>query len=208
VTLYDLIAILTLLVSGVIGFVRGATREVVTVVAFIVAVALAVLSLRVSGGLARHAIHPPVLANAVAVLVVFTIVYVLLKLAGARLTQRVRTTEALSVLDRAIGVGFGLVRALVLLGVFYLVFNAATPPERVPHWIKDAALYPLSGASGHVLMAMAHQGSAVANTAGPVLEKAVKEGVSDRAKAPPSAQGRGYGENSRKQMDELVEKTR
>ncbi|MEJ0067131.1 MAG: hypothetical protein WDM85_18385 [Caulobacteraceae bacterium] len=53
-----------------------------------------------------------------------------------------------------VGVGFGLLRGLILLGVFYLVFHAATPPERVPHWIKDAALYPLAGFAGNALMGL------------------------------------------------------
>ncbi len=207
-TLFDLIAILTILVSGVVGFVRGATREVITVVAFVAAVAIAVLSLRFTGALARHAIHPAVLGNAAAVVAVFALAYVLIRLAGSKLTRKVQTTRALTTADRAVGVGFGLVRAVVLLGVFYLVFNAATPPERVPRWIKDAALYPLCESAGHVLMAMAHQGSAVADTAGPVLENAVKDGATERPRSKPAGRDRGYGESSRKRMDELVEKAR
>ena len=215
-TLFDLIAILIILVSGTVGYVRGAAREVITVLAFILAVVVAVIGLRVSGPIARHAIHPGFLANAVAILVVFAAVYMLLRLLGSGFTRRLHEAESFGALDKLVGVGFGLLRALVLLGVFYLVFNAATPSERMPHWIKGGVLYPLSAASGHVLMALAPKGSAVADKVAPVLERAVRDGDSDqppsskpkpRAKAPTST-GPGYDEQSRAGVDALVEKSR
>jgi len=54
----------------------------------------------------------------------------------------------MGMLDRAVGTGFGLVRALVLLGGFSLLFNMATPRETAPGWVTGAVLYPLTEASG------------------------------------------------------------
>ena len=48
-TLFDFIAILILAVSGIVGFVRGATREVMTVLAFILAVLISIFALRFTG---------------------------------------------------------------------------------------------------------------------------------------------------------------
>jgi membrane protein required for colicin V production len=206
VTLFDFIAIVVLLASGAIGFVRGAAREVITVAAFVIAVVIALLALRFSGPVARHAVHPAVLANALAILLVFVLAYVLLRIAGAQVARGIQKTEALGTADRTIGVGFGLVRALVLMGVFYLAFNAATPADRVPQWIKSAKLYPVAGASGRVLMKLEPEGSAMASKVTPVLESAVKDGSTG---APPSSgRGSGYDDSSRKGVDELVEKNR
>ncbi len=207
-TLFDLITILILAASGAIGFARGAAQEVITVISFIIAVVVAVFSLRISAPIARHSVHPDVLANAVAILVVFAIVYGLLRWGGSSLTRGIHSAEALGTLDRVVGVGFGLVRGLVLLGVFFLVFNQATPAERVPNWIKNAAFFPLSAASGHMLMALAPQGAAVANKVGPALENAVREGTPDSAGKPADSPGPGYDEKSRAGVDALVEKTR
>ena len=207
-TLFDFIAILIILVSCVVGFIRGAAREVISIIALVVAVALAVLSLHFSGPIARHAIHPNVLANSVAILVVFILAYILLKVLGSGLARRVQNTEALGGVDRVVGGVFGLLRALVVLGVFYLAFNAATPAERVPHWIKDARLYPLAAASDHVLMALEPEGSAIAGKVAPALVGAVRDGGTDKTKAPTSGTGVGYDEQSRKSVDNLVEKTR
>lgn len=201
-TLFDFIVVLILAVSALVGFVRGATREVVTVLAFILAVLVSLLALRFSGPLFRGAIDPDWAANGLAILVVFAAAYILLRVAGGAMTRGVHSTRALGTLDRAVGVGFGLIRGLVLLGVFNLAFNAATPAERVPRWIKDAALYPLSSFSARLLIALAPQGSAVAGRVAPVLEKAVKDGSRDRPA------GKGYDGRSREDMDALVEEQR
>ncbi len=207
-TLFDIIAVLILVVSAVMGFVRGAAREVFTVAAFILAVVIAVLSLRFTGAMARHALHPNVLANAVAILGVFIVAYILLKVLSSGLVKRIHEAEALGGIDRTLGAVVGLVRALAVLGVFYLVFNAATPSERVPSWIKDAKLYPVAGASGRLLMKLAPEGSAVAGQVAPVLAGAVKDGSADTVDAPSSRPGAGYDDKSRKSVDDLVEKTR
>ena len=201
-TLFDVIAGLILLISALVGFVRGATRELVTVLAFLVAAAISLLSLRFTGPLARNAIDPDWAALAAAILIVFAIVYVGLRVVGSRLTERVQDAENFGMLDRAVGVGFGLVRALVLLGVFNLVFTAATPAERTPQWIKGAALYPLTQAAGKLLMGFAPKGSAVADKIKPAIEKAVRQGAGETPK------GEAYDEGERDTVDDLVEKSR
>ena len=65
------------------------------------------------------------------------------------------------------------------LGVFHLVFHAATPADRVPQWISNAALYPLSKTCAKALSKLAPEGSAVAGKLGPQLEEAVRRGASD-----------------------------
>ena len=197
-TVFDLIALIILAASTAIGFVRGGAREMVTVVAFILAVVIAIVGLRISGPIARHAIHIGFLANAVAILVVFAIAYALLRLAGRRLTRQIPGADAGSRLDRGLGALFGLVRGVVALGVLSLLFIVATPPERTPLWVKHAALYPLSRAAGHVLLALGPEGSAVAH-------KVVGGSAEGQTSA---SDGPGYDAASRKSVDDLVEKTR
>lgn len=187
-TVYDLIALAVLAVSAALGYVRGGAREVVTVIAFILAIVVAMLALRVSGPIAHHAIHTRFLANAAAILVVFAIVYAILRLIGWRLIIRRIPGADASRTDRLLGIIFGLVRGVVALGVLFLLFTVATPPERTPHWVTRAAFYPLSRTAGHVLIALAPEGSAVA-------QKVV-------------GGGKGYDAASRKSVDDLVEKTR
>jgi len=201
-TQFDIFAGLIILVSALIGFMRGATREVVTAVSFIAAVALSALLLRYTGPMARHIVHTGWAAVVVALVIVFLIAYIALRLLGGRLARRIHETEGFGSIDRTIGVGIGLVRALVVLGVFSLVYTTATPQARRPMWIEHAALYPLSAESGKLLMAFAPRTETAAGKIGPAIEKAVREGSDATTK------GKGYSEGELKSVDDLVEKVR
>ena len=198
-TQFDIFAGLIILVSALIGFMRGATREVVTAVSFIAAVAFSVLLLRYTSPMARHIVHSGWAAAMVARVIVFLIAYIALRLLGGRLARGVRETEGFGTIDRTLGVGIGLVRALVVLGVFSLVYTTATPQARRPQWIEHAALYPLSAESGKLLLAFAPKTERAAGSIGPAIEKAVREG----SKTTTDESG-----NSLKSVDDLVEKVR
>jgi membrane protein required for colicin V production len=136
-----------------------------------------------------------------AIVIVFALVYLALRIVGAALARRLHATQALGALDRGVGFGFGLLRALVALGLFALVFNAATPPERVPQWISGAALYPLTARAGEVLKAFAPKGLDMAGRLKPAIEDAYREGSTE-------PQGVGYDARARKGLDDVVEKSR
>ncbi len=187
-TQFDLIALGVLAVSGLIGFSRGALRELTTVVAFLGAVVLALLSLRLTGPFARHWLHPAWAANVAALATVFVLAYIAIRSIGAGIARGVHGIGALGGLDRVLGLGVGLIRGFVLLGVFQMVFAAATPPDRMPHWIADAALYPAATDSAKALEALAPEGLAMVGKLAPALKQAVSEDGGHEAgdKADPS----------------------
>jgi membrane protein required for colicin V production len=167
VTPFDIIFGLILLVSALVGFARGASRELTSALSFIAAALLSLLALRVTGPLFRAMMDPDWAATAAAILVGFVIVFVLLRLVGAQITKTLHADGALGTLDRLMGLAFGVLRGLVVLGVFSLVFHMATPPDRVPHWMSKSALYPLSNAAGRVLKVFAPKGAGLAGKLAP-----------------------------------------
>lgn len=224
-TLFDLIAIVILLVSGLIGFTRGAVRELVTVFAFTLAAMAALYLLPMVGPLVGDHVKPAWAANAVAVVAVFLIAFVALRVAAHFVTQRLHETATLGTIDRTIGLGFGILRALVFLGVFYLAFNVATPPELLPRWISQAKLWPLARGSAEVLQVVLPKAWAERSALAPVLDRMQKEGKSPLEQAADAAAGRdpaasqsrsrnptrpakGYDKRSRDGIDALVERSR
>ena len=201
-TQFDLIAGLIILASVAVGFVRGATRELVTALSFILAAALSLIMVRYTGPMFRPLIDPDWVAVLVAILVVFLIAFVALRLLGGRISHGLLETQAFGTVDRGVGVGIGLVRAIVVLGAFSLLFSAATPEQRRPKWITGAALYPLTTASGKMLMAFAPQGQAAAGKIRPAIEKAVREGTGE------TSADEGYNDSELRSVDDLVEKSR
>jgi membrane protein required for colicin V production len=207
VTNLDYILGAVLLISAIVGFIRGATREVVAVVAFIAAVVVAIVALRFTAPPLLAMFDAEWIAKAVALLATFLAVYIALRLLGGAVTKKIHATH-LGAIDRAVGLGFGLVRALVILGLFNLVFHAATPPERTPRWVVDAQLYPLTAFCAEVLTALAPRGAEMFDKVAPALG----ETIADSGDTPPhSAKDKrnatGYDARDRKALDDLVEKS-
>jgi membrane protein required for colicin V production len=199
VTQFDYLALAVIFVSAVAGWMRGAVREMVTIVSFLLAAFLALFALRYSGPFAREVIHPGWLANVGAVVVVFLVAYMLLRLFGAGLTRHIQNANMLGVLDRSVGLGFGLIRALIILGAFNLLFNATTPPERVPRWISGATLYPMTTKAGQMLTALAPKGLDIADRLKPALINSVRDNAES---------GRYDAREQNDGSDDLVEKSR
>lgn len=204
-TPFDIIAGLLLLVSGVTGWIRGASRELTSALSFILAAAIALFGLRVSGPIFRKLMDPDWAATGAAVLVVFVVFFLIFRLIGGRITARLQDSSA-GTLDRAVGATFGVIRACVILGVFNLLLHLATPPDRMPHWVEDSLFYPLSEASGEVLKVFAPKGKALAGKLAPAIKEAVHEG-GDNTSGEKSSD-KGYDEDQRRKLDDLVEKSR
>lgn len=180
-TPFDVMVLTTLIISGGLGYVRGATREIVTALSLVLGVVIAVLSLRFLGPIARKLIDPDWAALTVALIIAFILAYLGLRLAGSYLAKRVRAAKHLGRADHWGGVAIGLVRAGVLLGCFNLLLVLATPTDRMPRWITHAAFYPFTKACADLLRLAAPGGKAVAGKVGPSLERAVREGGGEPA---------------------------
>jgi membrane protein required for colicin V production len=189
-SLFDLGAGLVLAVSIIVGWIRGGTREVAWVAAILIAAIVAIVALRFTGPVARHAIHTPWLANVVAILIVFGAAYILLRVAAAALSRRIHQTGSLGSVDRAMGAGFGFVRAMVILGLANLALTAVMPPDRMPVWISGAFLYPVSSGSADVLKVFAPQGAHLAGQVAPVVGNAISNTDGDNSTEAPPAQPR------------------
>jgi membrane protein required for colicin V production len=179
VTLFDFIAWLILIVSGLTGFVRGAVREMITVTAFLLAAALALFGLKYTAPVFRRMLDPDWLATSAAVLLSFGVVYLLLRLLGSLITRRLHENQALGLADRGVGLGFGLIRAFLVLGVFNLLFTAALMGEPAPKWTTKSKLFPMSAASARVLRIFAPRGSDIAGAITRAAGRAVEAGARD-----------------------------
>jgi membrane protein required for colicin V production len=184
VSFFDLAAGLTLIVSGLVGFIRGGIREAAGIAAWVLAAIAAFLALRFTGPIARQAIHTVWLANVAAVLVTFVAVFALMRALAAAISRGLHRTAALGALDRLAGAGLGLARACVALGLAVLLLDAIFPPQRMPTWISDAKLYPLGEASAGALKAFAPKGQALAARIAPEMGRAMGEDRKGRTSDP------------------------
>jgi membrane protein required for colicin V production len=123
--------------------------EIVSLFALVAAAAVAVFGLHVSAPVVRRIVHPDWLGTAAALVGVFVIVYLLLRMVGAMIVRQLQEAEFMGVLDRSLGLALGLARGLIVLGALNLMFNAATPKDMQPHWRDHLAAGAEHGPPAH-----------------------------------------------------------
>jgi membrane protein required for colicin V production len=205
-TQFDAVVLILLAISAAMGFFRGAMLEIVSLIALVVAAGVAIFGLSTTAPMARKLIHLDWLATAAALIVVFVVVFALIRLIGAIIARQVQQTDFLGALDRSVGLLIGLARGLIVLGALNLMFNAATPKDLRPHWIVGATTWPLAQTMGKLLVAMAPQGMDIAGRMKPAFDRALHgaahDAMDDRLKS------EGYDARQRGEIEDLVEKSR
>jgi len=205
-TQFDVIVLVLLAISAAMGFFRGAMMEIVSLFALVAAALFAIFTLSVTGPYARKLIHLDWLATAAALVVVFVVVYGLLRLLGGLVARQIQQTDFLGFLDRSLGLAIGLARGLIVLGALNLLFNAATPQEMRPKWITASTTWPLAQTTGKLLTALAPHGMDIAGRMKPAFDKAVHDAkhdaIDDRLKS------EGYDARQRGEIEDLLEKSR
>lgn len=151
-TIADWVILGFVALSVLIGLVRGLVVEVLSIVIWVVAVALAVRFGEVVGALFAEAVELPSVRVALGYAVVFfgtTLVGALL----LWLTRQLVASTGLSGTDRVFGAGFGLIRG-VLVVVVVLVLAQLTPLPRDPWW-QESRVIPIFVALGdHAVAAL------------------------------------------------------
>jgi membrane protein required for colicin V production len=206
VTQFDLIVAALLVISAGVGFLRGAIREVAALVALVGAAFVAIYGLPIATPLVLHLIHTRWLAATIALVGLFAVVYVALRLIGAGIARNVQRTHVLGTLDRVVGLGIGVARGLVVMGGLYLMFNAATPEDLRPHWITGSLTWPVSRSMGELITDVAPNGLGLAGRVRPAFDKAMHGAMQGRS-GDRNASG-GYDARQRGEIDDLVEKSR
>jgi len=148
----DIFVILLLGGGAIIGFVRGFVHEVLSLFAWMVAIAmLKLFHTQLSAGLADP-VGTPAGAAVVAFALLFIPSFMLVKLLARSIGGKTRKS-VLGPVDRLLGGGFGMIKGLLGATLFFLLANLATdmmygPEAERPEWMTSSRTYPLLNASG------------------------------------------------------------
>jgi membrane protein required for colicin V production len=158
VTALDVFVFLLLIGGGAIGFVRGFVHEVISLLAWIVAIAmLKLFHTQLWSGI-ENSFHTSVAAAAVlAFAILFVPSFLIVKLLARSLGGRARRHAVLGPFDRVLGGGFGALKGLLGATLFFLLANLATdmvygPQAERPQWMMKSRTYPLLNASGRAIV--------------------------------------------------------
>src|SRR5580698_7229135 len=138
----DLLIVLTIIVSASYAAWRGFLSETLSIFAWAAAAFATLYFGPWVVPLARGLITTYWLASLVAYAGVFLAVFIPLSFISYRFSESVKNSP-IGPLDRALGVAFGVVRGLVVIGLAYLLVTYFVPIRQQPRWLTEARLLPL-----------------------------------------------------------------
>ncbi|WP_292028954.1 CvpA family protein [Brevundimonas sp. UBA2416] len=181
---FDVIAILVILASAAAGWVRGGTREIITLLSFVLAAFIALVALPLTAPLGRALVDPDWAGTIAAAVASFLLIYFGIRIFGSILSKRAQAHPQLGGIDRLLGIFVGAARSLVLLGAIHLVVVAAMPGERTPRWLSEAALRPVTAGAARMIQIVLPGIGRGADALTPVVTSSVNEGFSGEEALP------------------------
>ena len=154
----DIFVFLLLIGGGAVGFVRGFVHEVISLLAWVVAIAmLKLFHAQLWAGLTGNVVASPAAAAVLAFAILFVPSFLLVKILARIIGGRTRRSPVLGPFDRVLGGGFGLLKGLLGATLFFLLANLATdmvygPQADRPGWMMRSRTYPLLNASGRSIV--------------------------------------------------------
>jgi len=144
--IFDLIIIALVLLSLVIGWLRGFCNEVFTIFGWIAAVVATIYFTPVLTPFGEEFIEKEWLAKLATSATIFLVTLGICSALSYFATKTLHASK-LGIVDRSLGFGFGLLRAVVLLGLGYSLFTYVFKEDNRPEWVDDARSRPFLQAS-------------------------------------------------------------
>ena len=216
---FDVAVFIVVLVSAVAAYARGFVREAFSLLAWAGACAATYYLFDPLKTYAREIIPIQLFADVGTGLAIFVVTLIVLSVIATNITRAVASSEH-GPLNRAIGFLFGILRGALLVCFGYLVASWIVPPADHPGWMRNAKTMPLVREGAAEIERLIPQNLA-AQACGTALR--AEQRVRDAAEAErlirglnsPSPRvdrtgptgGRGYQEQDRRKLEELVRGT-
>jgi membrane protein required for colicin V production len=216
----DLAIIAVIALSAVFAFARGFVREALSIAAWVGAAAITLYGFNYVYGVIIRFVTTPLLAQLIAGAALFLVSLIVLTILTGYAARFVQSS-ALSPIDRALGLIFGLARGIALVSLAYLVLDVALPQNDRPGWIKEAKSERFLARGAEMLRnalpeSMQIRSAAAADDAHRVFDRAQDAQRAMRALSSPAAApakpdqatAPSYKPGDRRDMDRLIENAR
>jgi membrane protein required for colicin V production len=153
-TEFDVLVIIVVLLSSMIGFLRGIIREIFSILGWIGAAILTFFLFPYVADKMDGLFKSILVVNIASIFVVFMMVLMVLSVFNAMLLDNLREIRAGSV-DRSLGLLFGLVRGVFIVSVFHFLILALHNKDTAPKWLEDGETYGITQPGGEKMYAWA-----------------------------------------------------
>jgi membrane protein required for colicin V production len=153
ITLLDIVLIAVMLISGLLAMVRGFMREILSIIAWILAAAATLYAYSKLLPLAKQYFNNDIVAAVAVIGGVFLVTLLIVSILTVRISDMVLDSRV-GALDRTLGFLFGLARGLVIVVVAFMFFNWLVPDRSQPEWVREAKSKVVLTGTGQWLMSM------------------------------------------------------
>src|SRR5271169_3275611 len=153
ITLLDIILIVVMLISGLLAMVRGFMREVLSIVAWVLAAGATLYAYAKLLPLAKQYLNNDIVAAVAVVGGVFLLTLLIVSVVTVRISDMVLDSRV-GALDRTLGFLFGIARGLVIVVVAFMFFSWLVPDRSQPEWVRNAKSRVVLTGTGQWLMSM------------------------------------------------------
>ena len=129
----DFVLIVIVLISGLLALYRGLIRELLGLIAWVLAAFGAFYGYSIIGSLFNKMISDPKVADIVAAIVIALVILIICTIINAKINQKLRKS-VLSGLDRTLGFVFGILRGILLIVVIYFFAVFAMAKEKIENY--------------------------------------------------------------------------
>jgi membrane protein required for colicin V production len=137
ITLLDVVLIVVMLISGLLAMVRGFMREVLSILAWVLAAVATVFAYSKLLPVAKQYINNDIVAAVAVIGGVFLLTLLTVSILTVRISDMVLDSRV-GALDRTLGFLFGLARGLIIVVVAFWFFTQLVPDKSQPEWVKAA----------------------------------------------------------------------
>jgi membrane protein required for colicin V production len=150
-TYLDAALLAVMLLSGLLAMYRGFTREVLSILSWIVAAGAVVYFVfnhrAAAEQLAQQFSAPPIVALIVAGAVIFLVVLIIVHLITARISDTV-LDSSIGMIDRVLGFVFGAIRGFILIVIPYMFYESFSDPQNQYKWVQESKSLPYIKSTG------------------------------------------------------------
>lgn len=140
----DVIILIIIGISALIALSRGLVKEVLSIVGWVLATLSIIYLLPVLMPFAKMYISSGILAGVVTSLIILILFFIGWILLTDKLIGKIRTSK-LNGLDRMLGLFFGVVRAFLLVVLFYILVSWMIPADKQSEVLTESKYFQTAG---------------------------------------------------------------
>lgn len=146
-TYLDIGLLATAFVSGLLAMYRGFSREVLSILSWIVAVAalgyFVFYHKPAAEQLALQFHVPTIVAQVVTGAIIFLIVLIIVHLITSKISDSILDSR-IGIIDRVLGLGFGVIRGFVVVMILFMFYEEFFPDQKNQfEWVREAKTAPM-----------------------------------------------------------------